>query len=61
MSVDAKMAALDGKFDELVESVDDLWPKYQRGLRESFYRGFAAGVTAMMAVAAILWIVSRWV
>ena len=60
MSTDEKMAALDEKFDEIVGSLDDLWPKYRRGLRESFNRGFVAGVLASLGVACILWFLVPW-
>lgn len=55
MNVDEKMADLDTKFDEITSSVGDLWPKYQRGLRESFYRGIAVGVALMIVVRLIEW------
>ncbi len=55
MNVDEKMQELDGKFDEIMSDVGDLWPKYQRGLRESFYRGMAVGVALMVVVRLIEW------
>ncbi len=58
MNVDEKMQELDGKFDEIMSDVGDLWPKYQRGLRESFYRGIAVGIALMIVVRLIEWWVS---
>ena len=60
MSTDEKMKALDDKFDEIVDNLDALWPNYKRGLRDSFNRGFAAGVLATVGVACIIWFLVPW-
>lgn len=46
MNTDDKMKAIDGKFDEILDDLNDLWPMAERMAKRAFHWGLFLGLAA---------------
>ena len=58
--VNNKLDKATGRIDEAINAVHGLWPLHQKLMRESFVRGFGAGVITCLLISLLIWIGKLW-